>query len=233
MKFSMKMRALTLAASVALVGGTALVASGETGAYFSQTVPGSISGTVGSIHITPSTSTDLSFSNLLPGAPQTVTVHFENTGSSPEDVYLAFPNATALSALNNLGSYGEVHVSYSGPSSVNNGDIFDSANLDDNPASCGPFSPTGCWPLLNQYELATNLASGASGSFTFSFSYPSKMTIEPPSLTAPWNSYPVSGVADSITNSTVQSNQWTINAADGTGAGLPFQLIATQPGIQP
>jgi len=63
-------------------GGTALVASGETGAYFSQTVPGSISGTVGSIHITPSTSTDLSFSNLLPGAPQTVTVHFENTGSS-------------------------------------------------------------------------------------------------------------------------------------------------------
>ena len=47
MKFSMKMRALTLAASVALVGGTALVASGETGAYFSQTVPGSISGTVG------------------------------------------------------------------------------------------------------------------------------------------------------------------------------------------
>ncbi|MHB8564370.1 MAG: hypothetical protein ACYDDA_10605, partial [Acidiferrobacteraceae bacterium] len=87
---------------------------------------------------------------------------------------MAFPNATALSALNNLGSYGEVHISYSGPGEVNSGDIFDSANLDDNPAGCGSFSPSGCWPLLSQYKIATNLASGASGTITFSFSYPSK-----------------------------------------------------------
>ena len=224
MKMNMKMRVLTLVATMGLLGGTALVASGSTGAYFSDSVTGGITGTIGSIAITPSTSTAIAFSNLLPGAAQTVSVSYSNTGTSPEDVYLTFPNLTALSALNNLGRYGQVHVTSSGYGAV--GDVFDSANLNDNVTSCGGFSQTpgsgptsGCWPLTNNLLLASQVAPGAGGSFTFSFEYASALTTQP-IVTTPWNSYPVAG-------------QFTVNGGDGTGSGLPFDIVATQVGITP
>ena len=88
---SVKSRGLALLATVALLGGTAWVATATTGAYFSDTHTGSISGTVGSIKVTPSGGggaehMNLSFTNMLPGDPQTVTVNYKNTGLNPEDV---------------------------------------------------------------------------------------------------------------------------------------------------
>ena len=47
MKMIFKSKVLALVASVALLGGTAFVASGSTGAYFSDTHSGSITGTIG------------------------------------------------------------------------------------------------------------------------------------------------------------------------------------------
>jgi len=217
-----KVKALSIAASVALLGGTAFLASGATGAYFSDTHAGKISGTVGNIHVSPSggggaKGTDLAFSNLLPGVAQTVKLNYTNTGSDPQDVYIVFYNATALGALNDLGSYGEAHLSANGVS------LFDSANLKDTAGSCGAFSPTGCWPLKSQYLLASNLPAGGTGGVSFKFSYTGKLHDQAPAgaPAAAWNTYPAA------------DGQAVVNSNDGKGSGLPYQIVATQHGITP
>jgi hypothetical protein len=221
MSKSLTIKAATLVASVALLGGTALLASGATGAYFSDSKPGTISGTVGNVHVSTNggfgaTGSDLVFTNLLPGEAQTVSMNYTNTGSGAEDIYIVFPNATALSALNNLGTYGEAHLSANGTA------LFDSANLNDRVSTCGPLLPSGCWPLKPQYALVSNLPAGATGSVTFSFNYAGKLSAQAPAgAPAPvWNSYPVTG-------------QTTSNDADGSGSGLPYKIVATQHGITP
>jgi len=247
-KGSLKVRVLTLVASVALLGGTALVASGQTGAYFSDSHSGTLTGTVGSILISPD-SASVMFSNLLPGVPQTYQLNFHNSGTSPEDVYLTFPNSTALSALNNLGRYGSVVITSSvgGPDNT----VFSSGNLNDNTTRCGAgfqvppaYGPSsGCWPLTSQVLLASNVAAGAYGNFKFTFEYASADTGP---TAVPWNTYPLPGdlnnslsyaacLAVPLTASQCSDNQTTINPADvpPSGNGLPFQLVATQVGILP
>ncbi len=221
MSKSLTIKAATLVASVALLGGTAWLASGATGAYFSDSKPGTISGTVGNVHVSTNggygtNGSDLIFTNLLPGEAQTVSLNYTNTGSGAEDIYLIFPNATALSALNNLGTYGEAHLSANGNA------LFDSANLNDRVSTCGPLLPSGCWPLKSQYKLVSSLSAGATGTVSLSFSYPSKTKTQAPQYApAPvWNTYPVTG-------------QNTVDAADGSGNGLPYAIVATQHGITP
>jgi predicted ribosomally synthesized peptide with SipW-like signal peptide len=212
-------KGIALAASVALLGCAAWLAAGSTGAYFSDTHTGTISGTVGSIKVTPyggsgASGTDLAFSNLLPGAAQTATLSYQNTGRNTEDIYVVFNNPMALSALNSLGTYGEVHLAADG------NPLFDSANLNDRLATCGPFAPSGCWPLKSSYLVRAGVAPGESGTVSFSFAYASKLSTQASgSVVPPWNSYPVAGQVT------------TVPGAAGTG--LPYQIVATQPGITP
>src|SRR6185437_10108380 len=119
-----------LGASLAVAGGMIVSASGFTGAYFSQTKSGTITGTVGSVSVSTtggnnnygsSDSLDFNFPDLMPGTPQSNTINYTVTGSNKEDIYLVFPNAEALHSLNNMGTYGEVHVQSNGTP------IFDSA----------------------------------------------------------------------------------------------------------
>jgi len=204
---------VTLAALAALV----IAATGMTGAYFSDTQPGTISGNIGSIKVTTSggggaSGHDFTFANLLPGEPQTATIQFQNSGRNNQDVWLVFNNATALSALNNLGTYGEAHVS-------NGHELFGSKNLNDRITTCGTLSPTGCWPLPSQIKVADNVAPGAGGYVKFSFNYAGKLS-NPAAEGGPFNSYPV-------------PDQYTVNAADGSGSGLPYEIVATQVGQTP
>jgi hypothetical protein len=243
MKMHVKTRVLTLVATISLLGGTAFVASGSTGAYFSDTHPGNVGGSIGQILIAVP-NTNLSFTNLMPGAPQTVTVNYTSGGTVNQDIWVTFPNSTALSALNNLGHYGSATVSSYGWGSPNGTD-FTSANLDDNATTdaCGPLSPSGCWPLPNQVKLASNVPPGQAGSFTFTFEYASALT---PPASLSWNPFPLPGRNASYqtyaacetaggTHSQCSNNQVTINGSDSpaSGAGLPFQIVATQVGIQP
>ena len=196
----------------AAVTAVALLAigAGQTGAYFSDSHDGNVTGSIGSIRINPTSGTNFSFDNLLPGDPQTVTLTYSNSGKNVEDVWLAFPNKTALSALNNLGTYGELHV-------VSNGtEIFGSNNLNDNTTTC----PTGCNPLPAKLKLASNVAPGATGAVKLTFGYASKLKTQDPTGTATFNTYPVAG-------------QTVVNASDGSGSGLPLRLVATQVGQQP
>lgn len=231
---NIKRRVVALTASVALLGGAAWVAAGTTGAYFSDTHSGSVSGTIGSIKVsvtgngTGTDGTNLNFSNLLPGEAQTVTLKYGNTGRNTEDVYITFPNATALSALDNLGRYGEVHIS------ANGSPIFDSANLSDagDPAAYSNATPISRWPLMSQYKIASNVTPGQYGTVTFSFNYSTGLSgddgVAPTGLNAN-----VAGATGPVFNAYPVAGQKTVNAADGTGSGLPYQIVATQPGIAP
>lgn len=223
-KFPVK--GLALVATVAMLGGTAWIAAGTTGAYFSDTHSGSISGTVGSIKVTPyggagANGMDLSFSNMLPGESQTARVNYQNTGANAEDVWIVFNNATALSSLNNMGTFGEVHLSANGTA------LFDSVNLNDRSGTCGAFSPSGCWPLAKQYLVAANLAPGAAGSVSFAFNLASRTKAAGPVF----NPYPVSPQGYLVTHD--KNDQNFVDAADGQGSGLPYRLVATQHGVTP
>jgi hypothetical protein len=209
---------VALGATASLVG----FAATGTGAFFSDSSPGTITGSVGSILVSVSggngsSSTNFNFDRLLPGTPQTETITYTNTGNSPEDVFLTFPNATALSALNNLGTFGQVQVNNAGGT-----DIFDSQNLNDNSVSCPvgsstPTHPITCAPLPKQLKVDGNLAPGSSDTATFTFGYPSKLSGHGGGV---WNSWPVAG-------------QFTTVPADGTGDGLPIAIVATQIGQTP
>ncbi len=124
-----------LGASLAVAGGMIVSASGATGAYFSQTKSGAITGTVGNVAVSTSGGTGddhltFAWTNMLPGVPNSVTVNYTNTGTATEDIYLQFPNLTALSALNDLGTYGAASISTAGYGTAN-GTIFSSTNLRD------------------------------------------------------------------------------------------------------
>jgi hypothetical protein len=205
---------VALGATASLAG----FAATGTGAYFSDSSPGTITGSVGSILVSVSggngsSSTDFHFDRLLPGTPQTATVTFTNTGNSPEDVYLTFPNLTALSSLNNLGTFGSVQVTQADGTT-----IFSSSNLNDNSTSCGPFGPTGglCWPLPSQLKVDSNLAPGNSDHATFTFAYPAKLHGTGGGV---WNTYPVAGQFTTVANQ--------------SGDGLPIAIVATQVGQTP
>jgi hypothetical protein len=191
-----------------------------TGAYFSDTKAGTISGTVGAVKIVTwggsgADGLNLNFTNLMPGEPQHVTMNYTSQGTGPQDLYLTFPDVAALHALNNMGSFGEVTISDS-----STGQVFHSTNLNDNrpdaSGTCGAFSESGCWPLPAQLMVRSNLAPGASGSVTFTFSYPAK---KQGGQGLNWNPYPSPGAVDSDSLT--------------SGSGLPFRMVATQAGQTP
>lgn len=222
-KFLLKKSSVSLII-VAVFGVTYVAASGATGHLFHSDPPRHSHENVQTVKIDPSggsgpDSMDIAFHNLLPGSPQTVSVNYRNTGNVAESVWVRFPNSTALSALNTLGRYGSIHLSSTGGGSI--GDVFDSTDLNDNTQTCGVFSKTGCWPLQQRYLIADSLAPGQSGSFSISFEFASAYSAQPTSnATAGWNPYPTAG-------------QTTVNKSDGTGTGLPYEIVAVLPGYIP
>ena len=161
---SITMRVGAVGAASAMAGGLAVIASGTTGAYFSDTKTGSITGTIGNVHLS-TTDTTFAWTDMMPGEAKSATVAFTGKGSGPQDFYLVFPNLTALSALNSLGEYGAVHIS------GNAMDNWDSANLNDG-YPCGTPGNVGVATLCSvpqQLKLASNLGINETRNFTFQF----------------------------------------------------------------
>jgi hypothetical protein len=230
---------------VALVGGLVVFAAHATGAYFTSTSTGQISGTVGNIQASVSgqnsdgsaaTGLAFKFSDLLPGVPQTVTVVYNNTGNNPEDVWINFQNLDALHALNNLGTYGSVTIADA------NGNVnWTSNNLNDfyPQGTPGGNDPAGnpiptLYHVPNQMLLQADLQPGHAGTMTFTFAYASKLGNADSTNTiqfnvagsgAQWNPYPVTAQTDNGIRYTP--------GAGGSGSGLPFQIVATQQGQTP
>jgi hypothetical protein len=213
-----------LGASVALVAA----AAGSTGAYFTDSVNGTATATVGSIQVESGT-TSLSFAGLLPGENKDQKITYSNSGSGNEDVWLVFPRDTPHNQrLNSLftGSpeeYGEGGQGRYGHFAVtdNVGNLlFTSYNLSrprsgaslDSICETNQFGHGGSaieaanradytvdyCPVPDAIKLSSNLAPGAWGDATLTFGYTKLLT-------------------------------------DQTKPALevPFQIVATQVGISP
>jgi hypothetical protein len=220
---STKIKIAGMTASAAIVLGLAATASGATGAFFSDAHSGTITGSLGTISVAVNggnagSDTNFQFTDMLPAVPQTIEVNFGNTGINAEDVWVVFPNAIALSALNDLGHYGQLHITSNGA------DIFDSVNLNDHSTTCPastPANPTDCKPLPSQLELIGSLAPGASTSMKFEFNYSALLGGSGHSAGGgTFNLYPT-------------TTQTTGAAGSPTNAGLPYQIVATQVGFAP
>ncbi len=202
-----------LGTSAALVGA----ATGATGAFFSDTKSGVLTGTIGSIKIEGRgggghDSLDFNFDNMLPGELKNDVATFTNTGANAEDVWLVFPNVDALHALNDLGGFGEVHIK------ANADEVFHSKNLNDHFPCVTPDGvfPENVCPLPHAVKLFGSVGPGGTGSFTFSFAYSGRLSTQvPDGFVGHFNCFPVTSPVTCTNN------------------GLPYQLVATQVGQVP
>ena len=220
----MKVKIIGLLAALAAMAVLAIVATVATGAYFSDSHPGTISGTVGDIKVSAGVNADFggglnfSFHNLMPGEPQSGTVYYTNSGPAAEDVWIVFPDADALKALNNVGTFGSVAIvdAMGGVNWVsNNLNAYYPSGTDGGP------NPTLYHHVPNQMLLQSNVTPGNGGSMTFTYTIASKTTTHQGEA---WNNYPVA--AEPNSNGEVYTPPYTV----GLHNGLPYQIVATQVG---
>jgi len=173
--------ATTTVATAALLGS--VVAT--TGAYWTDSHGGTITGTNGTVAITVNGGggaglLDFDFSGIMPGVTKTATVNLYNPTANPEAVWVVFNNTNGIwSAVNDLGQFGKFTVG---------GYIYD--NLNNNSADAQPATPgvagtsTGSYmsgscstvprvPInyLPRAVKIVTLAAGASASFPMTFTY--------------------------------------------------------------
>ena len=223
---SMKYKIIGLVAGVALVGAMVASASAFTGAYFSDTKAGTVGGNVGSIKVVAGVNADggggldFSFTNILPGNPNAGTVYYTNSGLNNEDVYIVFPNADALKALNNQGTWGSASI-VDAAGGVN----WVSNNLTDYYPSGTPGNPgvATLFHVPSQMLIQSNVAPGAGGSVTFTYPLASKTTGH---QGEGWNLYP-------IATETHNGFTYTPSGTVGANNGLPYQIVAVQVGQDP
>ncbi|HET8614194.1 MAG TPA: hypothetical protein VFL94_01630 [Actinomycetales bacterium] len=165
-----------------LGAGAALVATAATGtgAYFTDSASGTISGTMGTIQIQGADGNpdnmNISFTKMLPGETGRDTVTFKNIGQNPQDVWVVFPQSalgdgstsTPNDGVNDFGTYATIQIKSSGTQ------VFYSNNLNDDTTSCPPGSVKPgvnrpCHALPSMIKLADNVAPGAGGNMEFAF----------------------------------------------------------------
>lgn len=151
-------KSLALRASAFVgVAGLAVVLAGAavsgTGAYFSDSAPGTVSATLGTIAI-ESAGLDMLFVDVLPGETRTGSATFTNTGSNPEDVWIVF-DAAALAAVTQAGSLVSFELIGSNPSTPQSGPLAD---------------------LQQQYLIHDNLGLAQGGTLTMTFTVSPTLT---------------------------------------------------------
>jgi hypothetical protein len=195
-------KAWRLGGFIAALGASgALIASatGATGAYFTDSHPGSINASTGSVKVS-TTDLTLNFSGLLPEDFQTKDVQYWAQGSGAEDIWLVLPSDGTADALNGipgtpsgvaaLGRYG--HFAVSSPAGS-----FTSFNLAT--AGTGSHSGNSCsvdanghggsateatdthdfpdfCPVPNAILLSSNLTNGQSGTAHITFGFTKLLT---------------------------------------------------------
>lgn len=212
----------TLCASAALVA----TASGSTGAYFTDSHPGSLTASSGHLRLNTD-GTTMNFTGLIPGEDQQKTMTYSATdGSANEDVWLVFDNTTQAygeftGAKNTdyqgytgggLGGYGHFKIV------SNQGLGFESYNLQlatdgtgcpvdangdggSSARATGPNNGSQSAPECGvpaAIKIGSNIPVGFQGSATITFGITGKAT-----------------------------------GQDGPWANVPFKVVATQVGVRP
>jgi hypothetical protein len=195
-----KAKVARLAGFTVALGATASLAAFAatgTGAYFTDSHPGTISAATGGVHVN-TTDLALKYQNLLPGEFQTNTVRYTATGTGPEDIWLVLPTDASAAAFTGtggsaaaLGRFG--HVAISSPAGS-----FTSYNLASAGAgihsgnSCAvdgnghggsdaqPTTPTDTQvdfcPVPNAILLSSGLTNGQGGAADITFGFTKLLT---------------------------------------------------------
>lgn len=219
-----------LATGAAAIGAAALLigpATGTTGAYFTESKPGTINASTGYVHLSTSDLT-LNFNNLLPGEFQTNDITYTAGGSGLEDIWLVLPTDGSADALNGtpgtpsghaaLGRYG--HFAVSAPDGT-----FTSYNL----ATAGT-GPDHSGPTC------TTDSYGRGGSDTQAADVNDHTVPFCPVPNAILLSY---GVSNGFTGVAHVTFGFTKILTDPAAQGLPlhsvaaFKIVATQHGVLP
>lgn len=169
-------------ASLFVIGALLGVAVMSTGAYFTDSKPGAVTGNLGTVVVATS-GTAIDFANLLPGETQTRTVTVRNDGTGAEDIYLAFDNTnSAWSAVNDLGQYGKFVIAGKTYDNLNNGYDALTPGVPGTPIA-GEFMPGYCSSVprvginyLPHVILLATLAPGQTWTFDVSFQFNACLT---------------------------------------------------------
>jgi hypothetical protein len=197
------------------VAGGALIANVVigSGAYFTATQPGSITGNVGTVAVAIS-GQNINFADLLPGQVQTQTVNVENTGTGNEDMYLVFDNANyAWSAVNDLGQFGKFVISGTTYDNLNNKYAQGTPGSGNMSGACSTVPRNAIAYLPHVISLGT-WTPGQTASFNVSFNFIACLTGNGP------------------------ADLWSSVANDFSPAltgplPLNFKIAAFQPGVNP
>lgn len=211
--------------SAAVAATAALIAFGvsSTGAYFTDSQPGTMSGGFGTVQVSGS-GLSVNFSGLLPGQFQKRTINYTNaTGTGSEDIWLVFPagkapalNAPAASGPIPLGRYG--HFAITAPAGS-----FTSYNLASDPNSSSSSSDS-C--PVNVYGHGGSARQAADASDTFDYCPVPNAILLSKGLT------PGSSASAQITFGPTKI--FSDDGAQGlSGPIATFKIVATQPGILP
>ncbi len=180
-----------LVAAGSLIGTSA----GSTGAYFTDVIHDSITGTFGAVAVTvngitvpagdttggagtSATPYTIQWANMLPGVNKTVTWTVTNTGTATESIWLAFDNsnqgwfnANGNSGINNLGTYGDAQIASpllnANYDNLNN--LYTQGTAASGNNACGDPNPAIAY--LPAENHVADLTVGQQTSFTFSFGY--------------------------------------------------------------
>ena len=207
-----------LGASAALVG----VAGTSTGAYFTDSASGQMDASIGSVQVEAATSdTYFSFTGLMPGQNQSQQIDYTNTGTAAQDIWLYIPEgpqynvfsgAVGASPADGLGRYGHFEVK-NNAGSIN----FQSYNLASNAAD-----PTNC---------PVDAATGNGGSAE----RPTSETDTVPYCAVPHYIRVDTNVPATANRHLTLTFGYTgkLTSQAPSTLQVPFQVVATQPGIRP
>jgi hypothetical protein len=169
-------RLTAISGLILTLAGVLAATVASTGAYFTDSHAGQVTGTFGSVKVdmngsgTGPGNIQFDFAGMLPGQWKTATITATNTGSDTEDIYMVFTNANNVwSDVNTLGTYGEANVNGNDYNNLNNHYAQGTPANPGQTNACGdPVGPIAYLPHVNY--LGT-LNAGQSANYTFAFRY--------------------------------------------------------------
>lgn len=233
------------AAALAASAGLVAAASGTTGAYFSDSHPGTFEATSGhlKLNITDPTQLALNFTDLIPGQDQTKTISYTTDSSSnvKEDIWIVFPTDTAAEQLayaefsggknqfgyadGGLGRYGHFKVGANGHTAFESTNLANQPTYSGTPAVAGPPYTPGCTVDANGDGGESQPATSPTDTSMGYCGVPFKILL-------------ASNVSTGTTGSVnvtfgLTGKQVTQNQTEFLPNRVTYQIVATQHGVMP
>ncbi len=208
----------TVGASAALIG----MAATNTGAYFTDSEDGTLSGNAGHLTVDKRSNYSLSFENLVPGEYKSRDVNYHTAGDTNEDIWLAFPD-------------GEAYAKFSG---AKNGTYYADGGM----GRYGHFEVknNAGTSLFSSYNLQSEAdgSSGCANANGHGFGRQATSVSDTPPLCGVPHYILIESDVPSNTDAKLTmvfgvTGRQTDQGQSAPPAQVPFQVVATQHGVRP